>query len=132
MKWPLPALTIAISLLSFPAFIRTQPAADSALQMLGGMDAATGEAVFREKGCFDCHSYDGKGGSEGPDLGTNRIRGTSPAALAAAMWNHAPTMWRSFGGASAAPSLNSREAAALYSFFYSRLYFDEFYPNVQH
>jgi mono/diheme cytochrome c family protein len=38
-------------------------------------------------------------------------------------------MWRSIGNA---PALNLREAAGLYSFFYSRLYFDQFYPNVQH
>jgi mono/diheme cytochrome c family protein len=38
-------------------------------------------------------------------------------------------MWRFTGNA---PALNMREAAALYSFFYFRLYFDQFYPNVQH
>jgi mono/diheme cytochrome c family protein len=39
-------------------------------------------------------------------------------------------MWRSMGGHP--PTLSSREAAALYLFLYSRLYFNQVYPNVQH
>src|SRR5262245_47818335 len=116
-------LAVAIGLLVFPAYMKAQPSSSaSVLQILGALDAAQGEAVFRAKGCFDCHSYDDFGGTFGPDLGPNRIRGTSPSALAAAMWNHAPSMWQSMQGV--VPVLNSTEAAALYSFLYSRLYFN--------
>ena len=123
-------LIVAIGFLAFPTVLRTQsPSSGSMLQILGALDAAQGETVFRAKGCFDCHSYDDVGGTFGPDLGPNRIRGTSPSALAAAMWNHAPSMWRSMQGV--VPVLNSKEAAALYSFLYSRLYFNP-YPDAQH
>ena len=121
---------IAISLLVFPSFVWSQPPPDSGLHILSRVSAAEGESVFHEKGCFDCHSYDNVGGSTGPDLGTDRMRGMTPSALAAAMWNHAPAMWRSSIGKK--PNLNFREAAALYSFFYSRLYLEQAYPNVQH
>jgi cytochrome c2 len=118
---------VAIALVVFSSFLSAQTPLISPLNMLGGLDAMKGEAVFREKGCFGCHSYDGWGGAFGPDLGSNRIRGTSPASLAAAMWNQAPFMWRSIG--STTPTLNLEEAAALYSFFYSRLYFND-YPDT--
>ncbi len=48
-------LSVAIGLLAFPAYLRTQsPSSGSVLQILGALDAAQGEAVFRAKGCFDC------------------------------------------------------------------------------
>jgi mono/diheme cytochrome c family protein len=118
---------LTICLLIFPAFLNAQTTSASPLRMLGRLDATKGELVFREKGCFGCHSYDGWGGAFGPDLGSKRIRGTSPSSLAAAMWNQAPFMWRSIS--SGAPSLTLEESAALYSFFYSRLYFNE-YPDT--
>jgi mono/diheme cytochrome c family protein len=96
--------------------------------MLGNRDAVRGEQVFREKGCFDCHSYDNWGGMFGPDLGPGRIRGASPSSLAAAMWNQAPSMWRALRDKSATstvPTLNTEESAALFAFFYSRLYFND-------
>ena len=123
-------LMLIVAILAFPTVLRTQsPSSGSMLQILGALDAAQGETVFRAKGCFDCHSYDDVGGTFGPDLGPNRIRGTSPSALAAAMWNHAPSMWQSMQGV--VPVINSNEAAALYSFLYSRLYFNP-YPDAQH
>ncbi len=121
-------IVVTIGVLALPSLLNAQTTASS-LQMLGSFDAVNGETVFREKGCFGCHSYDGWGGMFGPDLGTNRIRGTSPSALAAAMWNQAPYMWRNISGP--APTLTVQEAAALYSFFYSRLYFND-YPDTPH
>lgn len=51
-------------------------------------DPETGATVFAAKGCADCH----QGGVEGvPDLGAASYR-SDRAALAAAMWNHAPQM----------------------------------------
>jgi cytochrome c2 len=49
-----------------------------------------GSTVFGEKGCAGCHVA---GGQEAPDLTTMSYR-TDRAALAAAMWNHAPQMHR--------------------------------------
>jgi mono/diheme cytochrome c family protein len=107
-----------------------QASPSSPMKMLEGMLAADGAMVLMNKGCTSCHSSDGWGGMFGPDLGYNRIRGASPSSLAAAMWNQAPSMWRSIGS-EAVPALDQKEAAALYAFFYSRLYFDN-YPDSLH
>ena len=101
---------------------------ESTLKILQSMDAVRGEQLFHDKGCFDCHSYDNWGEMFGPDLGPNRIRGASPSSLAAAMWNHAPSMWsgiRSGSSSGNVPSLSTDESAAIFAFFYSRLYFND-------
>ena len=107
------------------AWSQARTADPSPMNVLGGMIAADGAVVLQEKGCTNCHSFDNWGGMYGPDLGSNRIRGQSPATLAAAMWNQAPAMWRSIGSGDV-PKLNPQEAAAVFAFFYSRLYFDDF------
>lgn len=107
-----------------PHRTEAQAPAGHPIAMLEGLEATKGEAVFRDKGCMDCHTVDGWGGLEGPDLGTNRIRGASPSSLAAAMWNQAPSMWRTIG-TTQVPPLSKDDAAALYAFFYSRLYFND-------
>jgi mono/diheme cytochrome c family protein len=94
------------------------------MNLLEGKIAADGAAVLLEKGCTNCHSFDNWGGMFGPDLGSNRIRGNTPATLAAAMWNQAPAMWREIGP-DAVPAMNREEAAGVFAFFYSRLYFDD-------
>jgi mono/diheme cytochrome c family protein len=49
-----------------------------------------GARRVREKGCQDCHSVRGSGGTTAPDLA--RVQGLdSPAAVIAALWNHALT-----------------------------------------
>lgn len=53
-------------------------------------DPSRGATVFREKGCADCHQA-GVGGA--PDL-AGVLEQTDRAALASAMWNHAPQMHR--------------------------------------
>ncbi len=54
-------------------------------------DARAGERLFTAKGCVQCHSVGGKGGSVGPALDPLR-RANSPVLVAAAMWNHGPQM----------------------------------------
>jgi cytochrome c551/c552 len=53
-------------------------------------DAATGAAVFKEKGCAACH---GAGIAGAPDLAAALER-IDRAGLASSMWNHAPQMYR--------------------------------------
>ena len=120
-------LAIAMVLLGLGtvAWTQSRDREPSPMNVLEGMIAADGAIVLQSKGCTNCHSFDNWGGMFGPDLGTNRIRGQSPAALAAAMWNQAPAMWRSIGS-DEVPKLNQQEAAAVFAFFYSRLYFDDF------
>lgn len=51
----------------------------------------SGQEVFQNKGCANCHAVHGSGGHEGPDLGEKRFYGTR-LKLAALMWNHLPEM----------------------------------------
>jgi cytochrome c2 len=119
------ALVIVLSLaaLAFTAWSQS-PKGRSSMDMLEGKSAADGAVVLLQKGCTNCHSFDNQGSKAGPDLGSNRIRGKSPSALAAAMWNHAPSMWQSFGP-DQIPTVDGPEAAALFAFFFSRLYFED-------
>lgn len=79
----------------FPRF-REHELADlvSYLHLLGyrgrAGDAIRGAVVFRERGCAACHE-DQK--VEAPDL-TGSTSGADAVALSAAMWNHAPEMYR--------------------------------------
>ncbi|MFQ6616806.1 MAG: c-type cytochrome [Fidelibacterota bacterium] len=50
-----------------------------------------GRIVFEDKGCIDCHSIDGFGGTRAPDLGRDMFFG-SFYDLASRLWNHAPQM----------------------------------------
>jgi mono/diheme cytochrome c family protein len=51
----------------------------------------TGEWLFTAKGCVQCHSVGGAGGSVGPALDALK-RANSPVLVAARMWNHGPRM----------------------------------------
>ncbi len=53
--------------------------------------SAEGKRLFSVKGCRDCHSVGGDGGSVGPALDPLK-RMNSPVLVAAAMWNHGPKM----------------------------------------
>ncbi|MBI3895930.1 MAG: cytochrome c [Acidobacteria bacterium] len=56
-------------------------------------NAEAGRELFRSKGCADCHAIRGQGARVGPDLvGVASLR--NPVAWVAAMWNHAPGMFR--------------------------------------
>lgn len=54
-------------------------------------DVEVGRRLFREKQCVRCHQVGGHGGVVGPNLDFLSQYG-SPIMVAAAMWNHGPTM----------------------------------------
>jgi mono/diheme cytochrome c family protein len=50
-------------------------------------DPERGRRRVRDKGCLDCHSLNGRGGTAAGDIA--EVRGlSSPAAVIAALWNH--------------------------------------------
>ncbi len=87
-------------------------------------DPVAGSRIFGAKGCVKCHAINGMGGKIGPDLG--RIpRPRSFYDLAAAMWNHLPTMaerMRQLG--ISRPHLDPRETGDLIAFLFTLDYFD--------
>ena len=88
-------------------------------------DSARGAALFESLACVQCHSLNGKGGRAGPDLGRLVDRDFTPAALAATMWNHAPTMWTSMRAtAIQSGDLDEQGAADLFAYFYSTRFFE--------
>lgn len=97
--------------------------AHSQIEIVPG-SAFRGERLFGEKGCINCHSVNGTGGTTAPDLAQRSARLYSPELLASVMWNHGPAMWKRIEASGAAiPALSSAEAADLFSYFYSTLYF---------
>ncbi|MEK6757015.1 MAG: cytochrome c [Bacteroidota bacterium] len=52
---------------------------------------AKGKRLLEAKGCVQCHTVAGKGGTVGPDL-ENVQRYAAPLFLIQAMWNHGPAM----------------------------------------
>lgn len=59
----------AVSAGSSPAQTRTAPPATSAVAPAGNAD--TGRMLYRKTGCYQCHSDQGQGGTQGPRLGPN-------------------------------------------------------------
>jgi mono/diheme cytochrome c family protein len=55
----------------------------------GNLEA--GRRLFTEKRCVVCHTYNGSGGTVGPNL-DHLVQFRSPIDVASAMWNHGPQM----------------------------------------
>jgi mono/diheme cytochrome c family protein len=84
---------------------------------------AQGNAVFREKGCANCHGDGAAGGQHGPAL---RQRAASLPQLVTAMWNHAPRMYEAMKDAKVAyPTLSYDETGQLVAYLYLAGYSDE-------
>src|SRR5262245_14594321 len=57
-------------------------------------NALRGAALFREKGCVECHAFQGPVHELAPSLAQPNERTHTPMQLATALWNHGPMMWR--------------------------------------
>jgi cytochrome c2 len=101
----------------------TAPTLLSQLQTLPG-SVARGEQILTKDGCLSCHSLNGKGGTRGPDLGIPSKTAGTPALFASSLWNHMPSMLSEIEMLKIpAPALRPTEAADLFAYFYSTLYF---------
>ncbi len=87
-------------------------------------NALAGAQVFGSEGCSRCHAINGLGGTEGPDL-AQYPRNRTFYDLAAAMWNHGPSMVERMSEIGIErPRLNTRETGDLIAFLYALDYFD--------
>ncbi len=84
-----------------------------------------GRIVFEEKGCIECHSIGGYGGTTAPDLARKKYYG-SFLELSAIIWNHIPQMNRKFREINfERPSFNVKEMQDLIYFIYYLRYLGE-------
>ena len=84
-----------------------------------------GQIVFEEKGCIECHSISGYGGTAGPDLSKKQYFG-SVLELASIVWNHSPQMNRKFRQMRMnRPTLSEQEMMDLFGFLYYLRYLGE-------
>src|SRR4029453_3187532 len=83
-----------------------------------------GARVFDAKGCIKCHAIGGTGGKVGPDL-ARTPRPRTFYDLAAALWNHAPTMAARMRGLGIVrPHLDPADAGDLAGYLFTLSYFD--------
>ncbi len=74
-----------------------------------------GDAVFRSKGCVQCHQAN----VLGPRPGETHAEGQALASLVTAMWNHAPRMWETMAEQKIKyPELSYEEAGQLVAYLY--------------
>ena len=59
---------------------------------------ARGARLFASKGCADCHSYGGKGGTDAPPLDymAGHLSAHEVAEMSGQIWNHLPVMLEHF------------------------------------
>jgi cytochrome c2 len=97
--------------------------ASAQIKILPG-SAARGEQLLTDKACVNCHSLNGRGGNRAPDLAGTPPHAQAPELLASAIWNHATEMWvDAASGARWNTQLTSGDAADLFAYLYSVLYF---------
>jgi mono/diheme cytochrome c family protein len=78
-----------------------------------------GKSLFVEKGCSACHSVNGVGRHEGPDLGPRHEGPPSIVQFAGLMWNHSPQMWARMKKKDISrPQFAAREMADLIAYLY--------------
>ena len=113
------ALTVAVAALAAAGWAQQTPSD----VRLG--DGRRGAQLFVEQRCVACHSINGVGGKEAPDLARRSTKDFTPSILAGNMWNHGPTMWRGMAARNLPiPRLEPGDVADLFAYFYSLRYFD--------
>jgi len=84
-------------------------------------DPTSGEKIFTQKGCIQCHAPGGK-----MDLGRRKDFPRTLAQLAGTMWNHSNKMGKEMEAKGIIyPSFSSQEMADLIAYLFSSRYFDE-------
>ena len=100
------------------AYIRSSAGGTERIYVRPG-NPQTGEKLFAQKRCAQCHTPDAQGIRIGPDLRT-KLKG-SLIGIAGAMWNHGPKMWAKMGSV---PSLAPEEMSDLISYLYFLQFID--------
>ncbi len=102
------------------AYVRSiNPKAEKAYLSPG--DPLSGERLFTQKGCIQCHASRGK-----IDLSKKKDFPRTLSQLAGTMWNHAHEMWKGIAEKGLEPpTLSSQEMADLVAYLFSTRYFDE-------
>jgi hypothetical protein len=61
-------------------------------------NAKDGRELFVSQGCSMCHTYEGRGGTDAPDLDfmRGRLTANEVANMSGLIWNHVPTMKAAF------------------------------------
>ena len=95
-------VSLALALLAWPLSVFGQ------IPIIPG-SAARGAETFRDKGCVQCHV-------------SGTPKAATPMALATALWNHSPKMWRAQRNLNIRPMLDSMETADLFAYFFSLAY----------
>jgi cytochrome c551/c552 len=84
-------------------------------------DPQSGERLFTQKGCAQCHSPGG-----GMDLSRIREFPKTLAQFAGMMWNHTPKMWKEMKEKGIEkPNLSSEAMSDIVAYLFSTRYFDE-------
>lgn len=84
----------------------------------GGGSAARGRRLLGSRDCLDCHARVGAGGTTDLEV-AERVEGSDPSAVIAALWNHVPAALERDLPADAWPSLGGDEVADLAAFLLS-------------
>jgi mono/diheme cytochrome c family protein len=102
------------------AYVRSiNPKAEKAYLSPG--DPQSGERLFTQKGCIQCHTPGGK-----IDLSNRKDFPRTLSQLAGTMWNHSHEMWKGIAEKGLEhPTLSSQEMADLVAYLFSTRYFDE-------
>lgn len=85
-------------------------------------NAAVGRKLIVSKGCTDCHSYAGAGGSDAPPLDymQGHLSGTEIANMSGRIWNHLPLMLAHFKAEGIpVPTFEGNEMADLIAYLHS-------------
>jgi mono/diheme cytochrome c family protein len=120
-----PGLT-GTELLDLIGYIRSgsTPITDEPLYVVPG-EATKGSVSFDERGCVQCHSVRGRGGTVGPDLAAFSAQ-RSLVDFGAAMWNKQPRMFAAQKSERIAlQQLGPEEMADLVAYLYSVRYFSD-------